>query len=127
MKPINAENPITAADVGRLAVRRDGDRVKVMRWDADDTDYPVLDSSESWLTRSGHYRTHEESPRDLTHWADEAPAPSPLTIDMTIRVPLDRVSALAAQFEVLGTTGPQANAEDTQRASRATTTTGAGQ
>lgn len=105
MKPINAENPITPDDVGRLAVRRDGGRVKVMRWGATDTDYPVLESTENWVTRSGRYWTHRETSCDLIGWAEEAPASSPLTVDLIVRVPLAQVSEFVSENEVVGKHG----------------------
>lgn len=103
MKPINAENPITAADVGRLAVRRDGARVKVSSMTSAGPDARTFNVCGVEYQSSGVRRWRDEAgPLDLIGWAEETPAPSPLTVDLIVRVPLAQVSEFVSENEVVG-------------------------
>jgi len=75
-KPINAEHPITEADVGRKALRRDGDITEITAYGRGD--YPVCTKTETggqhWHDSYGRSCV-EISARDLIAWADEATEP----------------------------------------------------
>ena len=53
-----------------------------------------VEHGSSWIEGRGDWVITED---------DETAKPSPHTVPLTIRVPLDRVSAVAEEFEVIGT------------------------